>query len=177
MSKLVSNLISTYYNLTDRERNALFYPSGTIKTPFTKIKITYADYIASGQPCALIENYMIKYVYPYCGNTHSNAFNGIHMKNLISHVKDQIRANLNVGSEYKVLFPGNGTTGTANTGGGGGGSAGDDTTGTGGNGGKGVVILRMPTANYSNTTTGSPTVTTSGADTILVFNDSGSYTG
>jgi hypothetical protein len=35
----------------------------------------------------------------------------------------------------------------------------------------------MPTASYSGTTTGSPTVTTSGADTILVFNDSGSYTG
>jgi selenocysteine lyase/cysteine desulfurase len=110
----MSNLLSTYYNLTDRERNALFYPSGTIKTPFTKIKITYADYIASGQPCALIENYMIKHVYPYCANTHSNAFNGIHMKNLISHVKNQIRADLNVGSEYKILFPGNGTTGSFN---------------------------------------------------------------
>jgi hypothetical protein len=71
----------------------------------------------------------------------------------------------------------NGVAGTANTGGGGGGSAGDNETGTGGNGGKGVVILRMPTANYSTTTTGSPTVTTDGTDTILVFNDSGSYTG
>jgi hypothetical protein len=71
----------------------------------------------------------------------------------------------------------NGTAGTANTGGGGGGSSGNDTTGIGGNGGKGVVILRMPTANYSTTTTGSPTVTTSGSNTILVFNDSGSYTG
>jgi hypothetical protein len=29
-------------------------------------------------------------------------------------------------------------------------------------GGKGVVILSVPTANYSSTTTGSPTVTTSG---------------
>jgi hypothetical protein len=35
----------------------------------------------------------------------------------------------------------------------------------------------MPTANYSGTTTGSPTVTTSGSDTIIVFNDSGSITG
>jgi hypothetical protein len=33
----------------------------------------------------------------------------------------------------------------------------------GGAGGKGVVILRMPTANYSGTTTGSPTVTTDGS--------------
>jgi hypothetical protein len=67
------------------------------------------------------------------------------------------------------------TDGTANTGGGGGG--GGDNSGSGGNGGSGVVILRMPTANYSGTTTGSPTVSTSGADTILVYNASGTYTG
>jgi hypothetical protein len=38
-----------------------------------------------------------------------------------------------------------------------------------------VVILRMATANYSGTTTGSPSVTTSGSDTILTFTSSGSY--
>ena len=68
----------------------------------------------------------------------------------------------------------NGTAGTANTGGGGG-AAGSD-NGNGKNGGKGVVILSVPTANYSNTSTGSPTVTTSGSNTILQFNGSGSYT-
>ena len=47
----------------------------------------------------------------------------------------------------------------------------------GGAGGSGIVILRMPTLNYSGTTTGSPTVTTSGSDTILQFTGSGSYTG
>jgi hypothetical protein len=34
----------------------------------------------------------------------------------------------------------------------------------------------MPTANYSGTTTGSPTVGTDGADTILTFTGSGTYT-
>jgi hypothetical protein len=48
----------------------------------------------------------------------------------------------------------------------------------GGTGGKGVVILRMPMLDYSGTTTGSPTVTTDGGtDTVIIFNDSGSYTG
>ena len=66
--------------------------------------------------------------------------------------------------------------GTANTGGGGGGCA-NYSAAASAAGGKGVVILRMPTASYSGTTTGSPTVSTSGADTILVYNDSGTYTG
>jgi hypothetical protein len=35
----------------------------------------------------------------------------------------------------------------------------------------------MLTADYSGTSTGSPTVSTSGSDTILIYNASGSYTG
>jgi hypothetical protein len=75
----------------------------------------------------------------------------------------------------------NGENGTDNTGGGGGGarflSAPVNSSTAGGNGGKGVVILRIPTASYSGTTTGSPTVTTDGSDKVIVFNDSGSITG
>ena len=66
---------------------------------------------------------------------------------------------------------GTGDNGTTNLGGGGGGGQSQ-----GGSGGKGVVILSLPTAKYSSTTTGSPTVTTSGSNTILTFNGSGSYT-
>ena len=68
----------------------------------------------------------------------------------------------------------NGINGTVNTGGGGG-AAGDGDF-IGGSGGSGIVILRMPTANYSGTTTGSPTVTTDGTDTILTYTSSGTYT-
>ena len=67
-----------------------------------------------------------------------------------------------------------GTAGTANTGSGGGGA--NNGGNTFGAGGSGVVILSIPTANYSGVTTGSPTVTTSGSNTILQFNSSGSYT-
>ena len=66
-----------------------------------------------------------------------------------------------------------GTSGTANTGGGAGGKYATTPHNTGGSG---VVILRVPTANYSGTTSGSPTVSTDGSDTIMVFNGDGSYT-
>jgi hypothetical protein len=70
---------------------------------------------------------------------------------------------------------GAGGNATVNTGGGGGGSERTPIS-DGGNGGKGVVILSVPTINYSTTTTGSPTVSTSGANTILEFTGTGSYT-
>ena len=71
-----------------------------------------------------------------------------------------------------------GTNGTANTGGGAGGPGAGVTGAT--SGGSGVVILRMADADYSGTTTGSPTVNTNvggSGETVLIFNASGSYTG
>jgi hypothetical protein len=70
---------------------------------------------------------------------------------------------------------GTGSAGTTNTGNGG--NGGSNGSFYGGNGGSGVVILSVPTANYSGVTTGSPTITTSGSNTIIKFTTSGSYTG
>ncbi len=65
--------------------------------------------------------------------------------------------------------------GTVNTGGGGGGMG--SSVGDAGAGGSGVVILSMPDASYSGTTTGSPTIATGvSGKTVLTFNGSGSYT-
>jgi len=69
-----------------------------------------------------------------------------------------------------------GGAGTIYTGGGGGGGGYQGGYGAGGNGGAGVVILSIPTAKYTSTYTGSPTITTSGGDTILKFTGNGSYT-
>ena len=65
------------------------------------------------------------------------------------------------------------TSGSTNTGGGGGGGGFGN---LGANGGSGVVIMSIPTISYSGTTTGAPTVTTFGSNTILKFTASGSYT-
>jgi hypothetical protein len=66
-----------------------------------------------------------------------------------------------------------GGNGTVNTGGGGGGASFQTGFVAGGSGGSGVVIISVPTTNYSGTTTGSPTVTTSGSNTIIKFTSSG----
>jgi hypothetical protein len=70
-----------------------------------------------------------------------------------------------------------GTAGTVNTGGGGGGGTyHTSTTWPGGNGGSGVVFISVPTTNYTGSTTGSPTVTTNGLNTVMKFTASGTYT-
>jgi hypothetical protein len=72
---------------------------------------------------------------------------------------------------------GNALNGSVNTGGGGGGGGGNSPQRNGGNGGTGVVILSMADADYTGTTTGSPTVATGvSGKTVLTFNASGSYT-
>jgi hypothetical protein len=59
-------------------------------------------------------------------------------------------------------------------GGGGGGGASSGGSG-GGGGGSGVVIISIPTLQYTGVTTGSPTITTSGTNTILKFTSSGTF--
>jgi hypothetical protein len=80
---------------------------------------------------------------------------------------------------------GGGGAGTGGTGGSGGGgnylSNGGINTGGGAgagvtSGGSGVIVVSIPTVSYSNVTTGAPTVTISGANTILQFTTSGTYT-
>ena len=88
--------------------------------------------------------------------------------------------------------PGSGSAGPGGSGGGGSADDGAANTGGGGGGtnfsvpattaahagGKGVVILSVPDASYSGTTSGSPTVATGvSGKTVITFNGSGSYTG
>ena len=85
----------------------------------------------------------------------------------------------NGGGAYGAQDSGNVAVGsaTANTGGGGGGGLyASSPVSEASAGGSGVVILRVATSDYTGTTSGSPTVTTDGSDTIMKFTDSGSYT-
>jgi hypothetical protein len=70
---------------------------------------------------------------------------------------------------------GNGNAnGTVNTGGGAGGVY--EGVMQGRTGGSGVVFLSMPTVNYTGVHTGSPTISTTGSNTVLKFTGSGTYT-
>jgi hypothetical protein len=68
---------------------------------------------------------------------------------------------------------GQGGNATVNTGGGGGG--GKYQAQAGGSGASGFVVLRIKTSQYSGSTTGSPTVTTVGDDTVIKYTGSGTY--
>jgi len=76
------------------------------------------------------------------------------------------------------VYPGfsGGKPGLANSGGGGSGANTNSAVTTAGAGGSGVVILSIPTASYTGTYTGSPTVVTNGSNTVLIFKGTGTYT-
>jgi hypothetical protein len=57
----------------------------------------------------------------------------------------------------------------------GGGGGGSNPGWSGGSGGGGYVALKMLTADYTGVTTGSPTVTVDGSDTILEYTGDGTY--
>jgi selenocysteine lyase/cysteine desulfurase len=94
----------------------LTYTGGTIINPFNNSnnKIIFADDTASGRPCKLVDQYIIEEIYPYYSNTHSNATCGIMMKNLVKKTRDIIRQTMNLSSNHKIFFSGNGCTGAFN---------------------------------------------------------------
>jgi selenocysteine lyase/cysteine desulfurase len=95
--------------------NDILYESPIISTPLRKsVKIVFADDTASGRPCKLIDSKMINEIHPYYSNTHSNAFTGIMMKNLIKDTKLRIRKTYDLDKSHKIIFTGSGTTGAIN---------------------------------------------------------------
>ena len=112
---MLKNILDSYLEIPEYDIKKILYNPGIINTPFfKKIKIIYADYIASGLPSPIIENYIQKKIYPYYSNTHSNAYSGIFMKSIISNTKKYIRLQFNILDDYQIIFTGSGTTSAIN---------------------------------------------------------------
>lgn len=80
--------------------------------PFGQRYITYADYIASGQPIKIIEEYIDQVILPTYANTHTEAsFTGLQSSSYREEARNLIRASVNAGEDDVVLFSGSGSTG------------------------------------------------------------------
>ena len=78
--------------------------------------IIFADDIASGRPCKIIDDFISQHIYPFYSNTHSNATCGIKMRNYIKYTRSIIKKHYGVSNidNYKILFCGNGATSSVN---------------------------------------------------------------
>lgn len=83
-----------------------------IITPFGERFLTYADFIASGQPLRFIENYLIDNIYPVYANTHTEAsFTGLQTTHFREEARQIIKDSVNANEEDALIFCGSGSTG------------------------------------------------------------------
>lgn len=96
--------------------NIVGYKPGKILNPFTNEynKIIFADDVASGRPCQLIDELIKENIFPYYSNTHSNATCGMMMNEYVNITKKIIKEQMNVSDDKKIFFTGNGCTGAVN---------------------------------------------------------------
>lgn len=98
-------------NLSDSIKKTILFKIPTINTPFRNdIPLIFADSTASGRPSPLIEKDIYRNVLPFYSNTHSNAYCGITMKNMIDDTKTYIRKCFGINKTKKIIFAGFGTT-------------------------------------------------------------------
>ena len=93
----------------------LFYNSPNITTSNNIIRqMLYADWTATAKVSPYIEKLLVKYVYPYYSNTHSNSQYGLLMKKYIDNTKYIINKCFNLTDDHLILFIGSGCTGAIN---------------------------------------------------------------
>ncbi len=84
----------------------------TFSGPFGKRYLTYADYIASGQPLKIIEKYIEKEILPTYANTHTEAsFTGLQSSKYREEAREIIKNSVNASKEDLLIFCGSGSTG------------------------------------------------------------------
>lgn len=97
--------------ISNKIRETILFDPPKMNTPFkNNIPIIFADSTASGRPSPLIEKDIYQHILPYYSNTHSNAYTGIMMKNLVNQTKDYMRKCFDIDKKKKIIFTGSGTT-------------------------------------------------------------------
>lgn len=107
--------MDSYIEIKDDIKYKLIYQPPFIKTPFSnKIKIIFADYIASGPSSPYIDKFVINKINPFYSNVHSNSYCGTKMDKMVNKTKNIIRKMYNLKPSQKIIFTGQGATGAIN---------------------------------------------------------------
>eukprot|EP00250_Pteridium_aquilinum_P001546 c11741_g1_i1 orf=157-2079(+) len=81
-------------------------------TPFGKQQLLYMDHTASGRPLMFIETFIMEYVLPFYGNTHTDdSFVGMRTSSMVHKSAKYIKRCLGGTSNDALLFCGSGCTG------------------------------------------------------------------
>ena len=98
--------------LVDRIYHGQYCYGQRIPGPVGERLITYADYVASGQPLKFIEEYLRQVVLPTYANTHTEAsFTGRQTGHYREEARQLIKKSVNAGVDDVLLFCGSGSTG------------------------------------------------------------------
>ena len=99
-------------NLIERIYNSQFSVNYKFTGSFGNRYLTYADYIASGQPLKLIEEHIRKVILPTYANTHTEtSFTGLQTSKYREEAREIIKSSVNANEDDILIFTGSGSTG------------------------------------------------------------------